>query len=94
MGLRDDYELVDDYYASECYQWSVVGVFRRVSDDALFWSSQGGCSCFGPWDHTPDLQPFNDQTFGKFSEAVMWMAVLRPDAHEWITKMAALVRPN
>lgn len=41
------------------YSWDAVGIFRRRSDGALFYASDSGCSCHGPWDLTveSELEP-------------------------------------
>lgn len=38
------------------YEWDNVALLRRVDDGQLFVSTEGGCSCNGPWDD-PNLEP-------------------------------------
>jgi hypothetical protein len=70
MGFWDDYEVVDQLDDAEGdYSWSCVGILRRLSDGALFWAADGGCSCNGPWEDYswrkqsgPDT-PLTDETW-------------------------------
>ena len=90
---KETYELIEDRGDND-YEWRCVGVFRRKSDDKLFWATDNGCSCNSPWDHDPDFQPFEWKSLVAFFNAVMDMSEerTRPENHAWATRMATLIR--
>lgn len=55
------------------YDWSVFGVFEIRG--RLFYGSDSGCSCYGPWENTDegDLSPID--TYESFNAALnTWLA--------------------
>lgn len=51
------------------YEWSAFVVWQRLDDGTMFWASDSGCSCYGPWDGVQDtdgLQELNSKTRSNF----------------------------
>ena len=38
------------------YDWSAIGLYRRVADGALFYTDECGCSCYGPGDDLTEAE--------------------------------------
>lgn len=54
------------------YSWSAVGIFKRHSDGALFWSTDSGCSCSSAWDRTSDgdLEPLTVDSLSELQRSI------------------------
>lgn len=91
--LEDTYEIVDELFDSEGYDWSIVAILRRKTDGALFWDADYGCSCNGPWERGPcDPTPFTWFSLGDVRETAMTMSSgTDTDVHEWIARQAKLL---
>lgn len=62
--LRERADLIASYDDGASYEWSIMHIWRRKEDGALFMYDSSGCSCDGPyaldvrsWD---DLQPITN----------------------------------
>lgn len=53
----DGFTEIGRIYVSESYEWSVLAVWVRDSDNALLWATDAGCSCNDAFDSPPDLVP-------------------------------------
>lgn len=56
------------------YDWSLLVVWRRLADGAMFWDSNSGCSCVGPWEFvrsTSELRSLTRGTWDEFRRGVM-----------------------
>lgn len=59
-GLTSVGELYDPELS---YEFSILAVWRRVEDGALFWAADSGCSCPSPFEWAEglaDLKPVHD----------------------------------
>jgi len=67
-----------------CYEFNMLGVWRRLSDGALFWAQDSGCSCPSPFEDYTDpsgstwLSPL-DKTRGEFEAVLRDFPVSPPD---------------
>lgn len=55
------------------YDWSLLVVWRRLSDGALFWDTDAGCSCNSGWSgvqNVSDLRELNSKTWSEFEQGV------------------------
>lgn len=65
MKIIFEHELAD-----EPYQFDLVGVAVRESDNKLFWSTDAGCSCPCPWENHTDADWFPlPETLSAFLDA-------------------------
>jgi len=65
-------ETFDEIDTGGSWEFDTFVVFKRVSDGALFWSRDSGCSCPTPFDHIGinDLNPITKDDFYSFDEAL------------------------
>ena len=55
------------------YDFDMTIVWKRISDGALFWASDSGCSCPSPFEDYSgigDLTPLTQATFGELESHV------------------------
>lgn len=59
-------------WANDFGSWSAVGIFKRYSDGALFWSTDSGCSCSSAWDRTSDgdLEPLTVDSLSELQRSI------------------------
>lgn len=49
MSVPKGYELITEVVEAD-YSWSAVGLFKQVATGRVYFATDGGCSCNGPWD--------------------------------------------
>jgi hypothetical protein len=93
FGLTTVGELSADLY----YEFSILAVWVRNEDGALFWETDSGCSCPSPFEWTTgiaDLKPIHDVT--EFvREARAWVSgqeIQRDDVERLIRKVRRLAK--
>lgn len=61
MSYPPGFELVTELQSND-YQWYAIGVWREIATGRLFWATDSGCSCYGPWEDIKtgaDLDPLD-----------------------------------
>lgn len=75
------------------YSWSAVGIFKRYSDGALFWATDGGCSCNSAWEYTTDgdLEPLTVDSLSELQRRVSGLDFGVSEKHEFMQAAQAMV---
>lgn len=84
------FEVVDELDDDDGdYNWHIVGVFQRNADGKLFWSSDSGCSCYGPWEciTEEEIEPLTPSTWMRFRDDAVQTS---KRGHEWAIEMGRL----
>lgn len=66
-------EIFEDIDTAGSYEYDMIVIWKRLSDNTLWWDSDSGCSCPSPFDngdHGHDLKELNKDTFYNFNLAL------------------------
>lgn len=89
--------IVGSLSADLCYEFSMLVVWQRAADGALFWDTDSGCSCPSPFEGCKSVDELRriDDTSAFVREARSWATgedVARDDVERLIRKVRRLMK--
>lgn len=63
--VLDRFQVVCEIHESSGYDWSVIGVFRDLSDGTFRFATDGGCSCYYAWESFTEPDHYGPRLSGR-----------------------------